>query len=558
MLAPIRPNAPRPLSDIAELLRSHPAGDEQELRSRDGRRLLVKDGPTGKNRFGGRELHRSRAQQIITTALAQQLVRAGMDRKDAEQTSLALMRQIRPQAAGAQAEPLRVRHVVWLREHAEAAAHPGTSAKAYCDTLLAPPRDIAGLKVDKGLRVLIPRPAHDNKIIEAADFAHGLVVTIERRGAPASRRARDDAKAMHAKGADAKATRGAGLPTQPAAPPAHWSITDAASRDPRRMRLNEAIHAAREGAGGGGTAERSAHLLAALKACAAALTPVGCGDLAAPDATDLPLWLLLAEGLCLEDDTGKPLCCAAQLRTLSLSDRSSVLLALALEAKRAQASAPGRATRAYLMLSHLLEAVTDEDLMPPTFQAAQQRFQEVAAADFRRGAQQWAGMRPAGRQVLLVTLARHHAACFGYQVPQLSFESRQGHPVMLALAERRLPVDTDDAQVWNSFEKMSHRLAQDLLPFWQFEQAGRFERGAIAGQDMAMARLLCVGNVPPLSTDHLAAHVGEPLARRLDAMAPTARQAALHAQCWLPPLHPHPAHPARFVTEPPKTADAKS
>ncbi len=104
------------------------------------------------------------------------------------------------------------------------------------------------------------------------------------------------------------------------------------------------------------------------------------------------LWIRLAEGLCLERDDGTHLCTVLQLPSLSLSDRSSVLLALALEAKRAESTAPDRATRAYRMLSYLLEAVTDDDLMPPSLRSAELRFQKAAAADFELGARRWASV----------------------------------------------------------------------------------------------------------------------------------------------------------------------
>jgi len=251
------------------------------------------------------------------------------------------------------------------------------------------------------------------------------------------------------------------------------------------------------------------------------------------------LWFKLAEGLCLKRGDGSHVCTLDQLRSLSLPDRSSVLLALALEAKRAESTAPDRATRAYRMLSYLLKAVTNEDLMPPSLRSAGLRFQEAAAAEFAQGALQWPSLPADKRQALLVSLARHHATCLAYRMPELKFGNHQGRPVMLALANGEMPVDTGDSQRWSSFEKMVQRLGQDLLPFWQFELARRFEGGVIALVDVDIARLMCVGNVPPLVKQHLASHVDERLAHEMDAMAPTARQISLHAQCWTQPLRPH-------------------
>ena len=553
MLQPTRHNAPRPLSDIARELVSRNAGSEQELRSRDGKGLVFKDGPTGSNRCGGRDHHRRQAVRIISTALTEQLMGAGMDRKDAEAATLDLVSLVRPlPPGGTQAVPLRVRHVTSLVDHAEGAASHGTSPKAYCDALRAADGK-AVAKPQTGTRLVIPRGNNDNGIIELNDFAEvepRRTVTIERIGATPERAVSQDAK-----GADGKAMRDAPLPTKLTGPSAHWAIKDAQSRDTRRADIDKAILIARNCVedGRGDQARRS--LFAALKACAAQLTPVGPGTLAALDSSDVSLWIRLAEGLCLEHEHRTRLCTPAQLRTLSLSDRSSVLLALVLEAKRAESSAPDRATRAYRMVSYLLESITDDDLMPPALRSAEHRFQEAAAADFRQGALRWADMPVAQRQALLVSLARHHAACFGYPVPQLTFGDHHGRQVMLALAEARLPVDTGDAQRWRSFEKMAQRLGQDLLPFWQFELARRFERGTVAAEDVEMARLMCVGNLPPLSKEHLASYVSEPLARRMDERAPTARQISLHAACWSQAPRPH---LTVLPKETLKTTDAKA
>lgn len=547
MLHSTRPQVSRPLSDIAQQLGSRGASADQELRSRDGERLIVKDRPTGRNLCGGRDLHRAQAVRIISTALTEQLIGAGMDRKDAEPAALALVRRVRASPpGGTQNVPLRLRDVTWLVAHAEGAARHGTSAKAYCDALLAAPDGKAAGKPQAVARLVIAQTPGDNTIIEridSTDFKPQRTVTIERIGAAPPRAAGQDAK-----GADGKARRDAPLPAKFPVPSAHWAIIDARSRDTRRADIDEAIAIARDCVDDGRGDQARTSLFASLKACAAQLTPVGPATLAAPDSSDASLWIRLAEGLCLEHDDGTRLCTAAQLRTLALSDRSSVLLALALEAKRAESSAPDRATRAYLMVSYLLESVTDDDLMPPLLRSAEHRFQKAAAAHFHQGALQWADMPAAQRQALLVSLARHHAASLGYAVPRLEFGDQHGRQVMLALAEARLPVDTGDAQRWSSFEKMAQRLGQDLLPFWQFDLAHRFESGTIATEDVDMARLMCAGNLPPLSKEHLAAHVGERRARAMDAMAPTARQIALHAPCWQSGL------PA----EPVKTTDTKA
>ncbi len=535
MVISIHPASSTPLSDIALALDLQQAGAGQELRSRDGERLIVKDGPTGRNRCGGRDLHRSQAVRIISTALTAQLIFAGMDRKDAEPATMTLVHLVRPLPSGsAPTVPLKVRHVIALKAHAEGAALHSPSAKAYCDALQAAPDSKAGAKPQTGARLDIPRPINHNRIIELiepADFESGLTVTIERLVVAPWRAVDKDAK-----GGDARAKRAAFLPPKSAASSAHWAIMNAQSSDARRARIDEAIDAARECVAGGRAAQARASLFAALKACAAQLTPPG--TLAAPDS-DVSLWIRLAEGLCLEDDEGSHLCTVAQLRSLSLSARSSVLLALALGARRAESNSPDRATRAYLMLSCLLEAVTDEDLIPPALRSAELRFQQAAAAEFELGSLRWATLRADERQAVLVRLARHHATCLAYRMPELKFGNHHGRPVMLALAEARLPIDTGDAQRWSSFEKMAQRLGQDLLPFWQFDLARRFESGTVAAEDVEMARLMCVGNLPPLSKEHLARHVSEPLAHLMDAMAPTARQISLHAPCWLQAPRPH-------------------
>ncbi len=484
---------------------------------------------------------------------------AGMDRKDAEAATLALVRQVRPSPpGGTQIVPLKVRHVTALLAHAEGAASHGTSAKAYCDALLAAPDDRAAARPQTVTRLVIPPSNNDNSIIElidSTDFEPTRTVTIERIGATPPRAVGQDAKATDGTATDGTARRDAPLPTKFTGLSAHWAIKHAQSRDSRRADIDKAIRTASTcGEDGRGDQARTS-LFAALKTCAARLTPVGPGTLAAPDSSDVSLWIRLAEGLCLEHDDGTRLCTLEQLRTLSLSDRSSVLLALALEAKRAESIAPDRATRAYLMISYLLEAVTDDDLMPPALRSAEHRFQEAAATDFLQGTLRWADMPAAQRQALLVSLARHHAACLGYPVPQLTFGDHHGRQVMLALAQARLPVDTGDAQRWRSFEKMAQRLGQDLLPFWQFELARRFERDTVAAEDVEMARLMCVGNLPPLSKEHLAFHVSEPLARCMDAMAPTARQISLHAACWSPASRPH---LTVLPKESLKTTDAKA
>jgi hypothetical protein len=535
MVISIRPASLTPLSDIALALDLQNAGAGQELRSRDGERLIVKDGPSGRNRCGGRDSHRSRAVRIISTALTEQLIGAGMDKKDAEPATAALVRLVRPLPPGStQTLPLTVRHVASLVAHAKGATRPGISAKAYCDALVAAPDSKAAAKPQAGARLVIPRPINDNRIIELiepADFQPRRTVTIERLAVAPWHAVDKDAK-----GVDARATRAAFLPTKSAASSAHWAIMNAQSSHARRARIDEAIDAARECVAGGRAAQARTSLFAALKACAAQLTPPG--TLAAPDS-DVSLWIRLAEGLYLEDDKGSHLCTVAQLRSLSLSDRSSVLLALALGAKRAQLNAPDQATRAYRMLSYLLEAITDEDLMPPALRSAELRFQEAAAAEFELGSLRWATLRADERQALLVRLARHHATCLAYRMPELKFGNHLGRPVMLALAEARLPIDTGDSQRWSSFEKMAQRLGQDLLPFCQFDLARQFESGTVAAEDVEMARLMCVGNLPPLSKEHLARHVSEPLARLMDAMAPTARQISLHAPCWLQAPRPH-------------------
>jgi hypothetical protein len=528
MLLPTRHTTATPLSDIARSLQSRSAKSEQELRSRDGQSLSFKDGPTGHNRCGGRDLHRSLAVRIITTALAKQLVGAGLDAKNADGTAQALVSLVRPPSPGnASAVPLRVRHVTLLVTHAEDAARHTTSAKAYCDSLLTPPQGGAGDKPHSGLRLVIPAASPDNKIIESADFEHRWTVTIEPRGDVPRRAAFDETQGREAKGANHHPSLAGTARTKVTATSERWAIADTGKPDSRRGRIDEAIDAARE------RGKRLAQeLFAALKARAAELTPVGLHALTTPEASDVSLWIRLAEGLCLKRD-GAHLCTVAQLRSLSLSDRSSILLALALEAKRAQASAPQRAARAYEMLSYLLVAVTDEDLMPPALRTAEQRFQKLAEADFQRGSSQWAGLSALERQSLLVSLAGHHAKCLAYRVPRLEFADQRGSPVMLALDEGRLPVDTGNAKRWSSFEKMAQRLGQDLMPFWQFELARRFEGGAIDARDVDMARLMCVGNVPPLSAAHLYSHMDRAMATRLDALAPTTRQVALHAPCWM-------------------------